>query len=71
MTRRQVTVLTYTTAPLRTTTDVQHATGSWAPWRRHLFHPLGDTELLTHCDVTQSARTDFNGNQLTEVKSYG
>ncbi|MGO9157842.1 hypothetical protein [Mycobacterium sp.] len=71
MTRRQVTVLTYTTAPLRTTTDVQHATGSWAPWRRRRLHPLGDTESLTDGGVTQSARTDLNGNYLTGVKSYG
>jgi len=37
---------------------------------RRRFHPLGDTELLTDDGVTQSARTDLNGNQLTGVKSY-
>ena len=69
MTRRHVTVLTYTTASLRTTTDVQHATGSWAPWRRHRVHPLGDTELLTDGGVTQRPRPDFTGDHLTGVQS--
>ena len=37
--------------------------------RRHRFHPLRHSDMLSDRGVTYSARTDFTGDHLTEVQS--
>ena len=39
-------------------------------WRSDRFHPLGHADLITDGGVTERARTDFTGDDLTRIQAH-